>query len=480
VVLRGDTVDRKIDLTQLPARIGRGPNTAVVLPDPMKGVSREHAEIRMVDGRYVLVDLGSENGIWVAGRRVPEVVLDPNVIASIGPFRLMLAEDAAVPDTEVIKQMQRPAAVAVPAAPKPAPSKTAAPQPSERTTGVPPAGTGISNQTWLLGGASAAVVLIVVLAVVFRPSSPPVAPIETVSKPDVGARLADARRQISEGLCAEAVQTIDLTLQDYPNHAELLSEKNRAQQECKPREDIGPPPLDVVAELRRGQGLLESRECRGAALVVTNVLIHEPTNVEAAEIKKRADSCLQPPAPKPTAPQPVVVEGVSPELGGLVLLPNESQREYRERMDAMRARYEEAIAALEKGATARALELLEGILGETPPGYLDVAARVADARRALAKLRLREAQDHEKKEQFDEAIAKLNEARKLDPSLSKFVDTDVPRIQKVKFTRGEEACQSAKVDLQYKRNEAIENFKRALKWLPPDHQCYATAQQYAR
>ena len=70
VVLRGDTIDRKVDLGQLPARIGRGPNNAVVLQDPMKGVSREHAEIRLIDGRYVLVDLGSENGIWVAGRRV--------------------------------------------------------------------------------------------------------------------------------------------------------------------------------------------------------------------------------------------------------------------------------------------------------------------------------------------------------------------------------------------------------------------------
>ena len=43
VVLRGDTVDRKIDLAQLPARIGRAPSNQVVLQDPMKGVSREHA-----------------------------------------------------------------------------------------------------------------------------------------------------------------------------------------------------------------------------------------------------------------------------------------------------------------------------------------------------------------------------------------------------------------------------------------------------
>ncbi len=475
VVLRGDTIDRKIDLVQLPARIGRGPNNQVVLQDPMKGVSREHAEIRLVDGRYLLVDLGSENGIWVAGRRVAEIALEPNVIASIGPFRLMLAEEATVPDTEVVKQMQRPAAVAVPPA-----SKPAAPQPTPRAPAAPRAaaarsGAPMNQRKLMIGGGVAALILVVgVVALMFRPDPPP-------PPPDFTGTIANADRQISEGFCKEAVQTIELELQRYPDNSDLLNAKRRADECVPPPPPIGEPIPDVVTELRNARQFLATRECQAARLRVANVLVYDAENVEAAELRKQVDSCLQPTTPKPTTPQPVVVEVVSPELGGLVVLPNESEREYRARMDAMRARYDEAIAALKEGATARALELLEGILAATPPGYLDVAARLADAKRAMAKLRQRDVQDLEKKELFDEAIAKLNEARAFDPSLSMFVENEISRIQKVKIAKGEEACKLASQDISYanKRSEAIENFRRALKLLPPDHPCYAVAKLQA-
>jgi tetratricopeptide (TPR) repeat protein len=477
VVLRGDTVDRKIDLAQLPARIGRAPSNQVVLQDPMKGVSREHAEIRLVDGRYVLVDLGSENGIWVAGRRVPEVVLEPNVIASIGPFRLMLAEEAAVPDTEVVPQMQRPPVPVLPAS-KPAARQPAvpAPQPAGARSGVP-----MNQRNLMIGGAVAALVLVVgiVAVLVMRPGPP--TPALDVANIDLTPVLSDVSRLIAEGRCQEALQTIELMLQQSPNNDALLNEKRRAET-CtqRPPEPEEPTP-DLQNEIQNAKLLLANRDCKGALLRVSNVLIYQPDNVEAAELRRQADSCLQAPGPKPTVPPPVVVE-VSPELGGLILLPNEREREYRARMDAMRARYEEAIGALEKGPSARAIELLDGILKDTPPGYLDVAARLTDAKRAMAKLRQREAQDFEKKELFDDAIAKLNEAKGFDPALSKLVDNDVSRIQRLKITRGEEACKLARVDIGYAqtRNEAIENFRRVLRWLPPDHQCYALAKQYVR
>ena len=466
VVLRGDTVDRKIDLVQLPARIGRAPSNQVVLQDPMKGVSREHAEIRLVDGRYILVDLGSENGIWVAGRRVPEVALDPNVIASIGPFRLMLTEEATVPDTEVVKQMQRPAAVAVPPAPKPAARQS----PATRPAGA------AANRNWLLGGALAAVVVVGVLAAVFWPSAEPVPPVDTVSKPDVSARIADARRQINEGLCAEAVQTIDLTLQDYPNHPELLSEKNRAQQECKPRQDIGPPPLDVVAELRRAQGLLESRECRLALLVVRNVLVHEPDNADASSLKGKVDQCLSPPPPPPgTSTSERLAEAEPPEKGGLAVKPGELERDYRKRVAAMRARYDEAIAALEKGVNAEVIALLEGIQAETSPQYLDVAERLAEAKRQWARIRMKRALQLAAKDQWDEAILELKEAKGIDPTLP--TEREIERIEKTKIDRGEQACQAGKDDFNYPATQknAIRNFELVLKLLPPSHPCYAEA-----
>ena len=49
-------------------RIGRGEHNNVRLDDP--SVSRSHAVIRRVDGRYVISDLGSANKTFVNGERV--------------------------------------------------------------------------------------------------------------------------------------------------------------------------------------------------------------------------------------------------------------------------------------------------------------------------------------------------------------------------------------------------------------------------
>jgi hypothetical protein len=48
--------------------LGRSSDCDVVIDDP--NVSRRHAEVRRDDGRYVVADLGSTNGIELNGRRV--------------------------------------------------------------------------------------------------------------------------------------------------------------------------------------------------------------------------------------------------------------------------------------------------------------------------------------------------------------------------------------------------------------------------
>ena len=48
--------------------LGRSPSCQLVLGDDT--VSRRHAELRIVDGIWMLRDLGSSNGTWVNGRRV--------------------------------------------------------------------------------------------------------------------------------------------------------------------------------------------------------------------------------------------------------------------------------------------------------------------------------------------------------------------------------------------------------------------------
>jgi len=50
--------------------LGRSSRCQLVFADDT--VSRRHAELRMVDGRWILRDLGSSNGTWVNGRQVME------------------------------------------------------------------------------------------------------------------------------------------------------------------------------------------------------------------------------------------------------------------------------------------------------------------------------------------------------------------------------------------------------------------------
>ena len=471
VVLRGDTIDRKIDLVQLPARIGRGPNNAVVLQDPMKGVSREHAEIRLVDGRYVLVDLGSENGIWVAGRRVPEVALESNVIASIGPFRLMLAEEATVPDTEVVKQMQRPAAVAVPPA-----SKPAAPQPAPRPPAARwPAGPAGNRRNWLAGGAVATLVVAGIWLGVglLEDDSPPPKPIEDVPPPlpDINARLTDAARYIDDGRCTEAVQIIDATLADYPNNDALLKEKRRAEQDC--RVTPAPTGLDMKAELQRAQGFLDAGDCAAASVAVNSILTQESQNAEAAALKAKVDKCLSARSPAPPPP-PRLAVAAPPEKGGLAVKPGELERDYQQRVNEMRARYDEAIATLARGVDQNVIATLQGILDDTSPNYLDTTERLEDARKqyqALARAHVKRALDLVAKEMWDDVIAEVNEAKKIDPKLA--TDPAVQKIETTKVERGVRACNEAKPLLTYDPSEASRQERLARKLLPPDHPCLA-------
>ena len=61
---------RRVEVSGDPITIGRNPDCDVVLPDPTKEVSRQHAEVRREDGGFVVVDLGSLNGTKVNGAGV--------------------------------------------------------------------------------------------------------------------------------------------------------------------------------------------------------------------------------------------------------------------------------------------------------------------------------------------------------------------------------------------------------------------------
>jgi tetratricopeptide (TPR) repeat protein len=75
-------------------QIGRGRDNDVVLADQEKGVSRTHAELRFENGRYVIVDLQSQNGTWINGRRVDRAEVPPGTEITIGDYRLTLHRES--------------------------------------------------------------------------------------------------------------------------------------------------------------------------------------------------------------------------------------------------------------------------------------------------------------------------------------------------------------------------------------------------
>src|SRR5688500_14377611 len=119
----------------------------------------------------MLADLGSENGIWVAGNRVPSVALEPNVRASLGPFRLRVEGDP-VADAAPIPAAARASDPETGHAAPAGASRTAPPQPDRvPAPASKPARQWTRQQKWVAGGLSALAVVTAVIAAVilFRP-----------------------------------------------------------------------------------------------------------------------------------------------------------------------------------------------------------------------------------------------------------------------------------------------------------------------
>lgn len=88
VITGDDGLERVVELGAGTLRIGRGARNDIVLPDANKGVSRAHAELRFEEGRYVIVDLQSQNGTWVNGQRVQRAELPPGGEITVGMYHL--------------------------------------------------------------------------------------------------------------------------------------------------------------------------------------------------------------------------------------------------------------------------------------------------------------------------------------------------------------------------------------------------------
>ncbi|MBN2303138.1 MAG: DUF3662 domain-containing protein, partial [Anaerolineae bacterium] len=87
--------DRYVPLDRPVINIGRQRDNAVVLDNPR--VSRQHCQLRLRFGRFVLYDLGSRGGTTVNGARVTECVLNNGDVIELAgiPLVYVVEEDSS-------------------------------------------------------------------------------------------------------------------------------------------------------------------------------------------------------------------------------------------------------------------------------------------------------------------------------------------------------------------------------------------------
>jgi len=75
--------------------IGRRLENHLVIDDPR--ISRNHAQLRSINGRYVLFDLNSTGGTFVNGQRTSQTVLYPGDVISLAGVALIFGQDNPPP-----------------------------------------------------------------------------------------------------------------------------------------------------------------------------------------------------------------------------------------------------------------------------------------------------------------------------------------------------------------------------------------------
>jgi len=92
VVIEGGKI---YPLVKVVINIGRTLDNQLVIDDPR--VSRSHAELRAIQGHFVLFDLNSTGGTFVNGHRISKTIIYPNDTISLGGVALTFNQDDPPP-----------------------------------------------------------------------------------------------------------------------------------------------------------------------------------------------------------------------------------------------------------------------------------------------------------------------------------------------------------------------------------------------
>jgi hypothetical protein len=506
IIFRGEAKLDERELKEQTVRIGRGAQNDLILEDPGKGVSRNHAEIRFEGGRYTLVDLQSQNGIWVSGTRVSSVVLEPGVSAALGPFRLMVPapppstvvaatpSSGIYPATEMTQMSERSAAPLQLDSLAPAPEKKSPPKPVVEKTFPPvakpaakktPPGPAPSTSSRLLVGAVAAVLLIAVSAYVGY---------KLMHKTPPAWDAAVAQQLIDSGKCPEAMDTqITPALRENPTNELALKLRERCSQPVAATSSVTSSiPAEPTADekLTAIEPLLAANvasDCQTALATIDAVLAGDASNERAKSLQAKANTCITPPksGPQPGAASPdKPAIAIAPAQGGLELLQGETEKAYKVRIAAMNKKYDDAVALLASQRYVQAMAALNEIVSDVPSGYRELQQRRDEARgaiRAEAKSLLDAAQTADSRDNYDAALDGYRRAHQLDQSIQ--VDALIQRVVDRKVTAGKTKCNAGKVAFAFgdstTATAAFQEAVRLMQGTPAaSDPCYTTAREY--
>ena len=462
VVFRDGQVSHEIDVDQSmlatrDLRVGRDKGSDIVLDDPEKTVSRQHAELRFEHGEYVLLDLGSPNGIWVGGERVQRVVLNSGVRVTVGPYEITLEERAAegVPTPGVsaasasktspmIEAVRvEPPGTVPPGSPTPIAARPGHQKkrraPISQTSQQPGVIAWLARQPKpiVFGIFFAVVILVMAMGLLFSPvedsgvagsAAPPGAPpIESATNEELIAELlANAQASLVRGEFDKTIEYLDRVLLIDQNHPDALDIKARVEQ--------------------------------GLRLAGRPRVAEEPA--EAAEAETEAEVAAQAAAER-------------------LRLQRAAAQRAREREAELQGRLDEARTLLNAQEFPAAISALEAIV-QDEPDHADAAALLATAREdmtAAGRKAFDRAVRAEAESEWEEAIEGYERARILDDAIFG-VDAAIGRVRERMLEAGTDAYKRARqYDALGRIPEAVALYERAIRLLPPDHSEHQPAQE---
>jgi pSer/pThr/pTyr-binding forkhead associated (FHA) protein len=87
---------KAVPLSQSVITVGRHHDNMVVIDDPR--VSRHHMELRAIQGRFILFDLGSSGGTYINGQRTSQAIIYPGDVISLAGVNIHFVRDVTSPN----------------------------------------------------------------------------------------------------------------------------------------------------------------------------------------------------------------------------------------------------------------------------------------------------------------------------------------------------------------------------------------------